>query len=77
MRVPDNGCSAWRRTLGYQMIGPYPCQSSFFDYCDSAIANTNDGSTIYSGATTGGIRLFTLLLYGSVPAFNRCEQAPK
>jgi hypothetical protein len=64
-------------TLGYQMIGPYPCQSSFFDYCDSATANTNDGSTIYSGATTGGIRLFTLLLYGSVPAFNRCEQAPK
>lgn len=63
-------------TLGYQMIGPYPCQASFFKYCDSTTANTNDGSTIYSGATTGGIRLFTLLLYGSVPTFNKCEPAP-
>jgi hypothetical protein len=62
---------------GYQMIGPYPCQASFFQNCDSATANTNDGSTIYSGAMTGGIRLFTLLLYGSVPPFNTCVSPPE
>ena len=62
--------------LGYQMIGPYPCQASFFSYCNSETASTTDGSTIYSGATTGGIPLFTLLLYGSVPPFNTCEPSP-
>ena len=49
-----------------------PCQASFF----SETASTTDGSTIYSGATTGGIPLFTLLLYGSVPPFNTCEPPP-
>jgi hypothetical protein len=59
--------------IGYQIIGPYPCVESYFQYCGSAVANTNNGSTIYSGATTGGIRLFTRLLYGSVPPLNECR----
>ena len=58
--------------LGYQIVGPYPCQSSFFQYCNSASANTNTGSTIYVGAPTGGARLFTRRLYGDVPPINRC-----
>src|SRR6185369_1116409 len=37
-------------SVGFQIIGPYPCQQSFFDNCDSAVANTNTGSTIYVGA---------------------------
>jgi len=62
-----------RASLGYQIIGPYPCVQSYFEYCGSATANTNNGSTILSGATTGGIRLFTKLLYGSVPPLNECR----
>ena len=58
--------------LGYQIVGLYPCQSSFFQYCNSASANTNTGSTIYVGAPTGGARLFTRRLYGDVPPINRC-----
>ena len=42
--------------LGYQIAGPYPCQSSFFDYCKSTVANTNTGSTVYVGAPTGTAR---------------------
>jgi len=62
-----------RTSIGYQIIGPYPCVQSYFEYCGSAVANTNNGSTILSGATTGGIRLFTRLLYGSVPPLNECR----
>ena len=58
--------------LGYQIVGPYPCQSSFFQYCNSASANTNTGSTIYVGAPTGGARPFSRRLYGDVPPINRC-----
>jgi hypothetical protein len=60
-------------TRGYQIIGPYPCQASYFQYCNGAVANTKNGSMIDSGASTGGIRLFTLLLYGSVPPLNECR----
>ena len=58
---------------GFQIIGPYPCQASYFQYCSGAVANTKNGSTIDSGASTGGIRLFTRLLYGSVPPLNECR----
>jgi hypothetical protein len=58
---------------GYQIIGPYPCQASHLRYCDGAVTNNNNGTTIPSGATTGGIRLFTRLLYGSVPKLNECH----
>jgi hypothetical protein len=38
---------------GYQIAGPYPCESSFFANCDGATAHTNTGSTTYVGAPTG------------------------
>jgi hypothetical protein len=62
---------------GYQIIGPYPCEVSYLRYCDAAVANTKNGSTIVSGASTGGIRLFTRLLYGSVPRLNECRAGPE
>jgi hypothetical protein len=58
---------------GYQIAGPYPCESSFFANCNSATANTNTGSTTYVGAPTGSARLLTRLLYGQVPPLNRCH----
>jgi hypothetical protein len=57
---------------GFQIVGPYPCQKSFFDYCSSAKANTKTGSTIYVGAPTGTPRLLTRKLYGSVPPLYHC-----
>jgi hypothetical protein len=62
---------------GYQIIGPYPCEASYLQHCDAAVANTKNGSTIVSGASTGGIRLFTHLLYGSVPRLNECRAGPE
>ena len=58
---------------GYQIIGPYPCQRSFFQYCSSDVANTDTGATIYSGAPTGAAATLTKLLYGEVPEFNSCD----
>lgn len=60
-------------TIGYQMVGPYPCQEAFFENCTSTVANTNTGSTIYVGAPTGAPRILTYALYGSVPPLNRCK----
>lgn len=60
-------------TVGYQIVGPYPCQQEFFDNCNSAVANTNTGSNIVVGAPTGSARLLTLALDGSVPQLNHCE----
>lgn len=59
--------------IGYQIAGPYPCQRSFFKYCDSRVANTNTGSTIYVGAPTGTAAALTRLLDGSAPPLNRCS----
>lgn len=59
--------------VGYQIAGPYPCQSSFFRYCDATAANTNTGSTIYVGAPDGTARFLTRRLYGSVPPLNECR----
>ncbi len=58
--------------LGYQIPGPYPCQKSFFKNCGSAAANTNTGSTIYSGAPIGSAAYLTKQLYGSLPPINQC-----
>lgn len=58
--------------IGYQMTGPYPCQASFFDNCNSATANTQTGSSIVVGAPTGSPRVLTELLDGSVPPLNLC-----
>ena len=60
--------------LGYQIAGPYPCQSSFFDYCKSTVANTNTGSTVYVGAPTGTARFLAQMLNGSVPPLHRCTR---
>jgi hypothetical protein len=38
---------------GYQILGPYPCDKSFFKYCKGATANSKTGSTIYVGAPIG------------------------
>lgn len=59
--------------IGYQIPGPYPCRRSFFKNCSSQYANTNTGSTIYSGAPTDFALLLTKKLYGYVPAFNTCS----
>jgi hypothetical protein len=58
---------------GYQIVGPYPCQKSFFKYCKGKVANDDTGSTIYVGAPTGSARLSTKTLYGKVPPLNHCE----
>lgn len=58
--------------IGYQFVGPYPCDASYFDFCDSATANTQTGSYIAVGAPTGSPRALTEALYGSVPPLNHC-----
>src|SRR5208282_5290122 len=57
---------------GYQIVGPYPCQNSFFKNCMRATANKKTGSQIYVGAPAGTPRLLTRLLDGSVPKLNQC-----
>ncbi|MGO9455319.1 MAG: hypothetical protein ACLQDV_30355 [Candidatus Binataceae bacterium] len=59
-------------TTGYQIVGPYPCQKSFFKNCSRATANKLTGAQIYVGAPAGVPRLLTRQLYGSVPALNQC-----
>ncbi|MDX2166919.1 MAG: hypothetical protein SF182_07650 [Deltaproteobacteria bacterium] len=63
-------------SIGYQFIGPYPCQESYFDYCRRDTANTRTGSHILVGAPTGTPRLLTMELNGSVPPLNHCEPRP-
>lgn len=58
---------------GYQIVGPYPCQQSFFRNCMKATANTRTGAQIYVGAPTGAGRLLTRELYGYVPPLNHCR----
>ncbi len=58
--------------LGYQIVGPYPCQQSFFQNCNRATANTKTGSQIFVGAPTGTGRLLARMLNGSVPPLNEC-----
>ena len=65
-------CPAATGKLGYQIVGPFPCQNSFFQNCKSATANTNTGSTIYVGAPIGSARFLTRRLYGMVPPLNEC-----
>lgn len=59
-------------TVGYQIAGPYPCQESFFQNCESETANTKTGSTIYVGAPTGTARFLARRLNGSVPPLHEC-----
>ena len=57
---------------GYQIIGPYPCDKSFFRYCKGATANSHTGSMIYVGAATGTAARLTVLLNGHAPPLNEC-----
>ncbi len=59
---------------GYQIVGPYPCDNEFFKYCDSATANTDNGSYLYVGAPTGSSTYLSKKLYGQVLPFNRCRR---
>jgi hypothetical protein len=59
--------------VGYQIVGPYPCQQSFFDNCKSTTANSNTGSTLHVGAPTGTSRVLSILLTGMNPNANQCR----
>jgi hypothetical protein len=59
--------------LGYQIVGPYPCQKSFFKNCQAPKTSAKTGATIYVGAVTGTPRILTKELYGRVPPLNHCE----
>ncbi len=62
------------KAQSFQILGPYPCDKSFFNYCKSATANTNTGSTIYVGAPVGTAAALSRLLNGKAPpAFNECK----
>ena len=60
-------------TAGYQIMGPYPCDKSFFKYCKSATANSKTGSTIYVGAPIGTAAGLAVQLNGKVPPLNECS----
>ncbi len=57
----------------FQILGPYPCDNSFFKYCKSATANTKTGSTIYVGAPAGTAAALAAMLNGKVPPLNECH----
>ena len=66
-----------RDPVGYQIVGPFPCEQSFFDNCNRKTANSNTGSTLHVGGPTGSADLLTFLLTGSrPPSQNRCFQKP-
>jgi len=57
---------------GYQILGPYPCDMSFFRYCKGAKAKSHTGSIIYVGAPIGTAARLTVLLNGHAPPLNEC-----
>jgi hypothetical protein len=59
--------------VGYQIVGPYPCEKSFFKNCQAPKTSAKTGASIYVGATTGTPRILTKELYGRVPPLNHCE----
>lgn len=54
----------------FQLLGPYPCDKSFFKYCKS---NQKTGSTIYVGAPAGAVEGLAAALNGKVPPLNVCK----
>ncbi len=58
---------------GYSILGPYPCDKSFFKYCKGATANSKTGSTIYVGAPPGTTQALAIQLNGKVPPVNECQ----
>lgn len=63
------------RVVGHGILGPYPCQQSFFKYCHSDTANTNTGSTVYVGAPPGMVQNLAVSLNGHVPTLNQCHES--
>ena len=62
------------KSQSFQILGPYPCDKSFFKYCKSATANSDTGSTIYVGAPVGTAAALSALLSGKAPpSFNECK----
>ena len=59
---------------GYQILGPYPCDKSFFRYCKAATATSKTGSTIYVGAPIGTAQALAVLLKGKAPPVNECRE---
>jgi hypothetical protein len=57
----------------YQILGPYPCDKSFFKYCKGGTANGKTGSTIYVGAPAGTAAALAVQLNGKVPPLNECS----
>ena len=57
----------------YQILGPYPCDKSFFKYCKGTTANSKTGSTIYVGAPVGTAAALAVQLNGKVPPLNECS----
>ena len=57
----------------YHILGPYPCDKSFFKYCKGATANSKTGSTIYVGAPVGTAAALAVQLNGKVPPLNECS----
>ena len=60
-------------SVGYQIAGPYPCDDSYFRYCNSQTGNSGTGSTVKVGAPPGTARFLALQLNGSVPKLNECR----
>ncbi|WP_206659548.1 hypothetical protein [Hansschlegelia zhihuaiae] len=60
--------------IGYQIVGPYPCQDSFFNFCKSSKANTDNGSPLYVGAPTGSAKQLSRKLSGKDFRFNQCVE---
>jgi hypothetical protein len=61
------------KAQSYQILGPYPCDKSFFKYCKAATANSKTGSTIYVGAPAGTAAALAVQLNGKVPPLNECH----
>ena len=61
-----------KEPVGYQILGPYPCERSFFENCKKQTANSNTGSTLFVGAPTGVPRLLAILLNKMNPQVNEC-----
>jgi hypothetical protein len=66
--VPDPSTAK----VGFDIVGPYPCRSSFFKTCQEAVSNTDTGSRIFVGAPAGVPELLALKLDGKVTPINRC-----
>ena len=56
--------------VGYQFIGPYPCQQSALSVCNQDVGN---GTIIPVGSPPGAGRVLTQALYGHQFPINECQ----